>query len=31
MEFCPECGAKQDGSAPKSSGFSMGDKKRNRW
>ena len=26
MKFCPECGTKQDGSAPKSSGFSMGDK-----
>ncbi|MBQ1197852.1 MAG: zinc-ribbon domain-containing protein [Spirochaetaceae bacterium] len=26
MKFCPECGTNQDGSAPKSSGFSMGDK-----
>ena len=26
MKFCGECGTKQDGSAPKSSGFSMGDK-----
>ncbi|MEE0999274.1 MAG: zinc ribbon domain-containing protein [Treponemataceae bacterium] len=26
MKFCGECGAKQDESAPKSSGFSMGDK-----
>lgn len=26
MKFCPECGTKQDESAPKSSGFSMGDK-----
>ena len=26
MKFCPECGANQDGSTPKSSGFSMGDK-----
>ena len=26
MKFCPECGANQDESAPKSSGFSMGDK-----
>ena len=25
-KFCPECGVKQDGTAPKSSGFSMGDK-----
>ena len=26
MKFCPECGTNQDGSTPKSSGFSMGDK-----
>ena len=26
MKFCGECGTKQDGSTPKSSGFSMGDK-----